>query len=57
MDDFALYFPQWQLEHKHNKFEIYRTNIKGGCQSGRKVVTHNSMSDLPLVGNGKNVKS
>ena len=23
--------------------------IKGGCQSGRKVVTHNSKSDLPLV--------
>ena len=22
--------------------------IKGGCQSGRKVVTHNSKSDLPL---------
>ena len=23
--------------------------IKGGCQSGRKVVTHNYKSDLPLV--------
>ena len=23
--------------------------IKGGCQSGRKVVTHNSKSDLPLT--------
>ena len=22
--------------------------IKGGCQSGRKVVTYNSKSDLPL---------
>ena len=31
------------------KFEIYQTKIKGGCQSGRKVVTHNSKSDLPLV--------
>ena len=31
------------------KFEIYRTQIKGGCQSGRKVVSRNSMSDLPLV--------
>ena len=31
------------------KFEINRTKIKGGCQSGRKVVTHNSKSDLPLV--------
>ena len=30
------------------KFEINRTNIKGGCQSARKVVTHNSKSDLPL---------
>ena len=33
----------------HNKFEIYGTQIKGGCQSGRKVVTHNSESDLPLA--------
>ena len=33
----------------HKKFEIKRTKIKGGCQSGRKVVTHNSYSDLPLV--------
>ena len=33
----------------HKKFEINWTNIKGGCQSGRKVaVTHNSKSDLPL---------
>ena len=24
------------------------TNIKSGCQSGRKLVTHNSMSNLPL---------
>ena len=33
------------------KFDINRTKIKGGCQSGRKVVTkiHNSKSDLPLV--------
>ena len=36
------------LEHMHMKFEIYRTKIKGGCQSGRKVVTHNCKSDLPL---------
>ena len=27
----------------HKKFQI-----KGGCQSGRKVVTHNSKSDLHL---------
>ena len=26
----------------HKKFEINRTKINGGCQSGRKVVTHNS---------------
>ena len=32
----------------HKKFEIHMTKIKSGCQSGRKVVTHNSMSDLPL---------
>ena len=33
----------------HKKFEINRTKIKGGCQSGRKVVTHNAKSDLPIV--------
>ena len=33
----------------HKKFEINRTKIRGGCQSGRKVVTQNSKSDLPLV--------
>ena len=33
----------------YKKFEINRTNIKGGCQSGRKVVTHNSKSNFPLV--------
>ena len=32
----------------HKKYEINWTNIKGGCQSGRKVITHNSKSDLPL---------
>ena len=37
------------LEHMHKKFKINRTKIKGGCQSGRKVVTHHSNSDLPLV--------
>ncbi len=31
------------------KFEINRTKIKGCCQSGRKVVPHDSKSDLPLV--------
>ena len=38
------------LEHMHKKFEINRTKIKGGCQSGRKVVTHKSKSDLPQKG-------
>ena len=33
----------------HKKFEINRTKIRGSCQSGSKVVTHNSKSDLPLV--------
>ena len=27
---------------------INQTKIKGGCQSGRKVVSHDSKSDLPL---------
>ena len=29
-------------------FEVNQTKIRGGCQSGRKVVTHNSKSDLLL---------
>ena len=37
------------LEHMHKKFDINGTKIKGGCQSGRKVVPHDSKSDLPLV--------
>ena len=32
----------------HKKFEMNWTKIKGGCQSGRKVATHNSKSDLTL---------
>ena len=32
----------------HKKCEINRTKIKGGCQSGRKVLIHDSKSDLPL---------
>ena len=36
----------------HKKFEINGNKIKGGCQSGRKLVAHNSKSDLPLrIGN------
>ena len=31
------------------KYEINWTKIKGGCQSGRKVVTQDSKSDLLLV--------
>ena len=37
------------LGQVHKKFRVNRTKIKGGCQSGRKVVNHNSKSDLPLV--------
>ena len=33
----------------HKKFEIKRTKIKDGCQSRRKVVTHDSKSDLSLM--------
>ena len=40
----------------HKKFEINQTKIKGGCQSGRKVVAHNSKSDLALVQNISNRK-
>ena len=28
---------------------LNQTKIKGGCQSGRKVVPHDSKSDLPLI--------
>ena len=37
----------------HKKFEINRTKIEGSCQSGRKVVTYDSKSDLPLKGDRK----
>ena len=30
-------------------FEANQTKVMGGCQSGRKVVPHDSKSDLPLV--------
>ena len=36
------------LHHMHLKLEINMTKVKGGCQSGRKVVTHNPKNDLPL---------
>ena len=32
----------------HKKFEINQTKIKGSCQSGRRVVPHDSKSDLFL---------
>ena len=32
----------------HKKFEINQTKFKGGCQSGRKVVSHNSKSEFYL---------
>ena len=32
----------------HKKFEINPTKIKGGCQSGRKVVPHDSKTDFNL---------
>ena len=35
--------------HMHKRFEINHTKIKGGCQLGRKVLAHDSTSDLPLV--------
>ena len=34
--------------HAPELFKINRTKIKGGCQSGRKVVNHDSKRDLPL---------
>ena len=33
----------------HVIFEVNQTKIKGGCQSVRKVVPHDSKSDLPLA--------
>ena len=43
------HYPHYVIEHMHKKFEINRTKIKGSCQSGRKVETHDSKSDLLLV--------
>ena len=34
-------------------FEVIQTKIKGGCQSGRRVVPHDSKSELPLARNKK----
>ena len=41
----------------HKKFEINGTKIMGGCQSGRKVLTHNSKIYFPFLGRGKDGKS
>ena len=41
----------------HKKFEINWSKIKGGCQSGRKVVAHNSKSDMPLVKTENNIQT
>ena len=35
--------------HTISAYEINQTKIKGSCQLGRKVVLHDSKSDLPLV--------
>ena len=35
----------------HMIFEVNQTKIEGGCQSGRKLVPHDSKSDLPLDDN------
>ena len=45
------------LELMHKKFKINRKKIKGACQSGKKVVTHNSKSDLPNVWTFHSIKS
>ena len=39
----------------HKKFKINWTKIKSGCQSGSKVVSQDSKSDLP-VDSGKKVR-
>ena len=36
------------IREQVQELEINLTKIKGGCQSGRKVVIHNSKSDLAL---------
>ena len=43
------YFQINGLENMQEKFEVNLTKTMGGCQSERKVVTHNSKSNLPLV--------
>ena len=40
----------------HMIFDVNQIKIKGGCQSGRKGVPHDSKSDLPLKYKTKGVK-
>ena len=42
------YKTRLSVKHIHKKLEINQTKIKGGCQSGRKVIPKDSKSDLPL---------
>ena len=37
------------MANVHVIFKANQTKTKGGCQSGRKVLPHDSKSDLPLV--------
>ena len=37
----------------HKTFETNQKKIKGDCQLGRKMVTHDSNSDLPLAAGQK----
>ena len=44
------------MDSAHVILKVNQTKIKGSCQSGRKMVPHDSKSDLPLTGkifNGK----
>ena len=36
-------------EHAHENEDKSEKKIKGGCQLGKKVVTHNSKGNLPLA--------
>ena len=41
-----------EFQHWDHQCEVNQTKIKGGYQSGRKLVPHDSKSDLPLSLNG-----
>ena len=36
------------MNSAHVIFEVNQTKIRDGCQSGRKVITHDAKSDLPI---------